>query len=62
MVAYREVLERRVFSIPPWSHFFWRERMRREIVSGEQAHLDDPKGALDVLEELGSARSYCGWA
>ena len=29
-----------MFSVPPLVSFFWRERMRREIVSGEQAHLD----------------------
>ena len=39
VVAYREVLERRIFSDPTVYHFL-RERTRREVVSGEQAHLD----------------------
>jgi hypothetical protein len=29
-----------MFSMHPLGLIFWRERMRREIVSGEQAHLD----------------------
>ena len=44
VVAYREVLERRIFSDLTVFHFL-RERTRREVVSSEQAHLDDIRGS-----------------
>ena len=40
VVAYQEVLKLCVFSDPTVFHFL-RERTRREVVSGEQAHFDN---------------------
>ena len=52
VVAYWEVLKLRVFSDPTVIHFLL-EQMRREVVSGEQAHLDDMFSVIVLNIETG---------